>query len=325
MREEKGKQGRIFRPSRLPYQIFFLGWMTVPVFVLLSLERTPVAVLRAEFLSVDTAAIAFRAGALFLPLMFTAMGYLVLRRERFLAEAVVAEKKIGKKHEQLQANYERLSQKLAELQQAESERAEDPDAVTAVHRRARGNLAIVAGLLDLHAQQTQDPDLRDSFVEDRRRLKALALCHETLAQSGDPLRADFKDYAKALGEELVGALSPDRKVALALDMAAFPLGMEQLAPLGLVLHELLSNALRHAFLGIENPSITIRLEHEGSGEAVLRVLDNGIGMPQDLDVSYLSTVGLKLAKRLAGQMHGRIEMSGSAAGTAITVFFPYKG
>jgi two-component sensor histidine kinase len=135
----------------------------------------------------------------------------------------------------------------------------------------------------------------------------MGLIHQTLYQSKDFATVDFRHFLDALVPTLVASygVNPDR-IALSVEAAQVLLPIHAAMPCGLVVNELISNALKHAFPDGRRGEIAVKLFAEPAGRAVLSVADNGVGIPEDVDMSKTSTLGLQLVALLADQLGGTI-------------------
>ncbi|MDC3952281.1 sensor histidine kinase [Polyangium jinanense] len=190
-----------------------------------------------------------------------------------------------------------------------------------IHHRVKNNLQIVSSMLNLQMGQITDPHALQLFKESQTRVRSIALFHEKLYQSKDLARVEIAEYLRSLAAGLLYTygVSPDH-VALALDAEGVPLGVDAAITCGLVVNELVSNAIKHAFPDGRNGTVRVGLKRRGD-EVVLEVEDDGIGFPPDVDFRDAGTLGLKLVCILAEQIHGTIELQRDS-GTKFVVRFP---
>jgi two-component sensor histidine kinase len=151
----------------------------------------------------------------------------------------------------------------------------------------------------------------------------MALVHEKLYQSTNLSRIDFGDYIRALGELLFrsSAINPANVVFEVAGSEIF-LSIETAVPCGLVVNELLSNALKHAFPSGRGGSIRVQLDKQDDGSIALRLRDDGIGLPPAFDLDRTETLGLRLVQGLVQQIDGTIIIERPEAGAAFSVVFP---
>jgi two-component sensor histidine kinase len=187
-----------------------------------------------------------------------------------------------------------------------------------IHHRVKNNLEVVDSLLQLQADALSDPRLRAALAEASTRVHAIAEVHRLLHGAGDLARVDMKAYAEVLSASLTTlfAVDPER-VRVSFDAQSVPIDLRRAVPAGLVLNELVSNALKHAFPNGRKGSISVRLVAE-EGRVELAVRDDGVGLPDPLPSG---TLGLKLVRVLVEQLGGTVAFE-SASGTTVRVRFP---
>ena len=193
-----------------------------------------------------------------------------------------------------------------------------------VHHRVKNNLQIVASLLSLHSSRVEDQQVVDVLQDTRNRVHSMALLHEVLYRSGNLARINFAAYVEDLCRQLLRSFGPTvARVKLETRIAPIGLPLEQAVPCGLIINELVSNALKHAFPDERSGRITVQLDPAMGQVFVLRVSDDGVGLPPDLDPERTSTLGLQLVFNLTGQLHGHLTVDRpDDGGAAFSVFFP---
>jgi PAS domain S-box-containing protein len=190
-----------------------------------------------------------------------------------------------------------------------------------IHHRVKNNLQVVSSLLGLQAHMIDDPQLRVPFEESQARIQTMALVHQQLYRSGTLSQIDFAEYLRDLVTRVVrSSRVGDGRIALEISAEAVYLPIESAIPCGLLLHELLSNCIRHAFPGGRSGTIRVTLEQPPQGAYVLTVRDNGVGLPPGLDVQATASLGLRLVHLLTAQVHGRLTFE-SHGGTVVTLSF----
>lgn len=191
-----------------------------------------------------------------------------------------------------------------------------------IHHRVKNNLQIISTLLDLQGDHVLDEKSVRYFRDCQDRIKSMALIHEKLYQTRDFISINFADYIGNLAKYLFDSYVTDPgRVSLVLDVTPATLEIDQAIPLGLIVNELVSNSLKYAFPGERRGEITIRLHSGGDGGIVLQVMDTGVGLPPDLDIKKLDSLGLQLVGMLARQIGGEIE-TGHEGGTSFTIRCP---
>ena len=177
------------------------------------------------------------------------------------------------------------------------------------------------GLVDLQADEVQDAAMRDIFKDVNYRVRSMAMVHEKLYQSTDLARVEFADYAQSLMRYLwraQGAAASGIRLSSKLKPVFLPVNAA--VPCGLILNELFSNALKHAFKGRSRGNITVSLDSDRQGRVHLCVGDNGIGLPPELDLQNAHSLGLRLVHMLARQLQAAVEVVNDA-GTEFRITF----
>ncbi|MBK9032170.1 MAG: PAS domain S-box protein [Myxococcales bacterium] len=178
-----------------------------------------------------------------------------------------------------------------------------------IHHRIKNNLQIVSSMLNLQAAQHPDPLVQAMFMASQGRVRAIALMHETLYQVTDLTHVDFADYVHTLMEGLFESLSiSDGPVTWRLEADATRLALDQAIPCGLLVNELVTNALKHAFPDNRPGVITIRLARQAGDLVELEVSDDGVGLPPDLDPHQCQTLGLDLVFTIAQQLAAEVDV-----------------
>jgi PAS domain S-box-containing protein len=177
-----------------------------------------------------------------------------------------------------------------------------------IHHRVKNNLQIVSSMLNLQVDQLADPEALALFKESQTRVRSIALFHEKLYQSKDLARVDIADYLKGLATDLFATygVNPD-EIALDLDTDDVPIGVDAAISCGLIVNELVSNALKHAFPDGRTGTVRVALHQDGDA-VMLEVSDDGVGIPEGLDFRNPSTLGLKLVCILTEQVRGSIAL-----------------
>jgi two-component sensor histidine kinase len=188
-----------------------------------------------------------------------------------------------------------------------------------IHHRVKNNMQVISSLLNLQASQTPDPATKTILEESRQRVRSIAIIHERLYNSGDVANIDFGVYLKSVAEELCRAFGRG-EVSCVLDLEAIPFEIDKAIPAGLIVNELLTNALRHAFPAATKGTVCVRLRSLGEGNVELTVQDNGVGFPAGTDISSATTMGLAIIRTLVEQMHGTLTMD-TTHGTTCTIRF----
>jgi len=191
-----------------------------------------------------------------------------------------------------------------------------------IHHRVKNNMQIITSLLRLQSDNIKDDHDLDMFKESQMRIQSMALIHDKLYQSDDLTCIGFSEYLKELSTTLVRtyALNPGA-VTVTVEAADVSLGLDTAIPCGLLVNELVSNSLKHAFPDDRKGEISVTLQPVEDDQAALTVSDNGIGLPDDLDIRNTKSLGMELVVILAeGQLNGSLEVD-RTDGTAFRVVF----
>jgi two-component sensor histidine kinase len=190
-----------------------------------------------------------------------------------------------------------------------------------VHHRVKNNLQVIASLLNLQSRHVQDAQAVAMFKESQNRVQSMALIHERLYHSSDTTRLDFTSYLRTLMAYLFASYNTSNAtIALKLEVDRITFGIDTAIPCGLIVHELVANALKHGFPGMTQGEIHLGLRAQGDGQFRLRVSDNGVGFPKEVDFRHVESLGLKLVTMLTQQLDGEIELERHAGTTFIITF-----
>ena len=179
-----------------------------------------------------------------------------------------------------------------------------------IHHRVKNNLQIISSLLKLQSQYLKDKRYVDILKNSQNRIKSISLIHEMLYQSKHLSKINFKKYIGTLTNYLFRSCwdSPG-KIALKIESGNVSLPVDSAIPCGLIIHELISNSLKHAFPDGKEGEIKIALHSINAKDIELVISDNGIGIPEDLDFRNTKSLGLHLVTILAeDQLRGEIKL-----------------
>lgn len=194
-----------------------------------------------------------------------------------------------------------------------------------IHHRVKNNLQIISSLLNLQSRLVKDSKASDLFKISQDRIHSMALVHEKLYYSTNFKKVDFADYIHSLFQSLRRNYYHEAKdITLTVSLEELNLPVRIAIPCGLILNELLSNAIKHAFdkTPLKEQKIGIDLRRIGKKEIELKVRDNGVGMPKDFRLRQKESLGLSLVSFLAkDQLQGRFEWSRKKIGTEFTIQF----
>lgn len=195
-----------------------------------------------------------------------------------------------------------------------------------IHHRIKNNLQVISSLLDLQAEKfrgkknIKDSQVLEAFKESQDRVISMALVHEELHKGGEIDTLNFSTYIQELADNLfLSYRLENESISLDMDIEEdIYFNMDAAIPLGIITNELVSNSLKHAFSGRDKGEIRIKLHREKNGEReiedcksttfTLSVADNGVGIPEDLDIEDIDSLGLQLVVALVDQLDGELEL-----------------
>jgi len=191
-----------------------------------------------------------------------------------------------------------------------------------IHHRVKNNLQVISSLLNLQAVGMKDERILELLRESQNRIRSMALIHERLYRSENLARINFGEYLRSL----VGFLARSYnipQVEVKIHVKSISLPVNTAIPCGLIVNELVSNALKYAFPGGLQGQVDVSLELKNETSGVLTVADNGVGFPQEIDFRSTKTLGLQLINTLTLQINGTIELI-RARGTTFSITFPLE-
>lgn len=171
-----------------------------------------------------------------------------------------------------------------------------------IHHRVKNNLQIISSLMSLQSRSVENKEANKVLNESRRRVEAIALIHQKLYQDNKNNLVDFKSYL----EEILASqkiLTPNLDCQLRSD--AIIISLDTAVPLGLIVSEIITNSVKHAFPGIEKPVLEIDLNKNGD-DFQLIVSDNGVGLPEDFEIESSSSLGSEIIVALVSQINAEI-------------------
>lgn len=190
-----------------------------------------------------------------------------------------------------------------------------------VYHRVKNNLQVIDSLLKIESEYVKDERSLAIFRESQNRIKSMALVHQQLYQTNDSNRLPFKGYIRNLAENLYRSYGVSRsRIELHLDIADILLGVDTAIPCGLIVNELISNALKYAFPEGKRGEIYVLMTEKHDDLYLLEVGDNGIGLEADFDFQKLDTLGLRLVDMLVKELHGSLKLHRNG-GTMYTISF----
>ena len=190
-----------------------------------------------------------------------------------------------------------------------------------IHHRVKNNLQIIISLLNLQSRQVKDKKVLSAIQESQNRVRAMALVHEKIYQSEHLSEIDICEYISYLAKYLFQFYGTDMKaIKLVLEGSCIKVGINTAVPLGLVINELVSNSLKHAFPK-GRPGKVIICMHRDENGIVISIKDDGVGMPEHIETGKTDSLGLMLIQSLANQLGATISLD-RQCGTAYTIHIP---
>ncbi len=180
-----------------------------------------------------------------------------------------------------------------------------------IHHRVKNNLQRISSLMYLQSQNIGEKNPFEVLNDSQSRIRSVAMIHEKLYKSKDFPSVNFEEYINDLAGTLFHSYkNPDKPVTLNMDVGDIPLDINRAIPCALIINELLSNALKHAFTGVRQGDIKITFHyHSGNNRYTLVVKDNGVGFPENKDFRKMGTLGMQLVNTLATrQLQGNLEL-----------------
>lgn len=194
-----------------------------------------------------------------------------------------------------------------------------------IHHRVKNNLQMVSSLLHLQSEKIRDPSLLAIFLESQNRVRSMAIIHECLYESPDLAHLDFSDYVEKLTDNLLRtySLHPEKNV-LRLSVDRVALDLDVAIPCGLIITELVSNALKYAYPEGQEGLIHVKFRVLPENRYELTVADEGVGLPGPLNFDSIDSLGLRLVQILTEQLEGRIRVE-NAPGASFIIEFKDPG
>jgi two-component sensor histidine kinase len=191
-----------------------------------------------------------------------------------------------------------------------------------IHHRVKNNLQIITSLLHMQGEQ-QAAGVRDLLSESEARVRSIALVHESLYRADSLASIDVDSYLNALTSGLVKTYAANHATTEIIKHGV-TLPLDAATPLGLIVNELVSNALKHAFPDKRKGTITVSLREIPPDALLLEVRDDGVGLPPELDLDHPKSMGLQVVRSLTDQLGDAFEVD-RTSGTNIKITFPKPG
>jgi two-component sensor histidine kinase/CBS domain-containing protein len=193
-----------------------------------------------------------------------------------------------------------------------------------IHHRVKNNLQVISSVLRLQSDYIKDERVLTLFKDSQNRIRSMALIHEKLHQSSNLLKINFDEYVRDLADNLLRSYAANSQAAtLRTQAAGVHLNIDTAIPCGLIINELVSNALKHAFpTPTSENEILVEISPAADNRFILTIRDNGIGFPSELDFRNTESLGLELVCIFTEQLDGTIDLDqAEGAGTTFTIKF----
>jgi PAS domain S-box-containing protein len=188
------------------------------------------------------------------------------------------------------------------------------------HHRIKNNIASIGHLLSLQAQSTTNPEVLGALQDAAARVSGMRVLYDRMLMADRYQEADLDTYLGGLVESVVGLLAGETRVTVEKSIGQVTLGSKELFPLGLIVNEIVTNMIKHAFAG--RAAGTVRISGSAEGNVVTLVLeDDGMGLPQGFSVEDSKGFGLTLVQMLCGQLDAKLTVDSCASGTRWTIVF----
>ena len=212
-----------------------------------------------------------------------------------------------------------VEQRTAQLRDALKEKE---TLLQEIHHRVKNNLQVVSSLINIQQRKLGPGASRQALQECQTRVQAIALVHDKLYQSRDYSSVPFSQYARDLAANVFHAAGlSSGAVKLEVEVSEVSLGVDKAIPCGLILNELVTNALKHGFPQDRPGTVRVELGQTADGHVRLAVSDDGVGLPAGLDIRHSDTLGLQLVRTLAEQLAAKLEVGRGDRGTLFEVVF----
>lgn len=189
-----------------------------------------------------------------------------------------------------------------------------------IHHRVKNNLALVSSLMELQAMNSENGELNDRLLEGVLRIKSIAGIHEQLYRSRTFSRIRISDELRSLVNSIVSTLQSGQNLKLQYDLDEVEISINQGIPFSLLINEVVTNIIKHAYRGRDSGSVDIRLKEEG-GKVFFEIEDDGIGLPEEFGGMTKSSMGLRLIDLLTRQLGAEKRHESTGSGTLFTIRF----
>ena len=224
----------------------------------------------------------------------------------------------------LQESEERVESQRATLERQTASLQQRETLLREIHHRVKNNMQVMSSLLSLQARAALNPETRRMLEDNQNRIQSMALLHEILYQSEDLALVDFPKYVLRTVDYLFRSFgAQDHQIYLHTELDQLALDLDDALPFGLLISEVVSNSLKHAFPEGRGGKVSIFLKQQSETSISLRLADDGVGLPRELDWTISRSLGLRLVRALAQQLRGTLEIR-SEDGTEVRLTFQVR-
>lgn len=249
-------------------------------------------------------------------LFFAGLAFFIIQKLRNQKNQLeISNEEINQKNEEIAAQRDELQSVSDRLQESLQEKV---TLLKEIHHRVKNNLQVISSLFNLQSKIIQDPVALAAIRDGQSRVQSMALIHQKLYQSDNLAIIDFQEYLHQLMQSIADTYrSIETEVQYSLDAQQIQLDIDTAIPLGLIINELVSNSYKYAFRKDQPGRIKIEVKAGNLPFYTLKVSDNGKGIPKDLNLEEINSLGLKLVNILSRQLRGKVEILDEPG----TVFF----
>jgi len=194
-----------------------------------------------------------------------------------------------------------------------------------IHHRVKNNLQIISSILSLQNTYVKDQGTKDVLRESINRIRSMSVIHETLYKSNNFATINFSDYLLGLTEDIISTYksNPNLKLEVISDLSDLKLDIRQAIPCGLIVNEIITNAVKYAFENVSHGEIYLRINYDHEN-VYFEIGDNGSGLPTDFNIEEAESLGLQLVHTLVEQLEGGLTIE-IKKGTLFKIVFPLTG
>jgi two-component sensor histidine kinase len=224
--------------------------------------------------------------------------------------------------ETIESQYQ-LKQNILDHQHELEESLEEKETLLSeIHHRVKNNLAVISGMLQIQSFNEPNVEIQQKLLNSTLRVKSMANIHEQLYQSNSFSKMEFDKGLKRLVETILQTLNDDKEINMNFHLEPVQLNIHQAVPCSLIVNEVITNCLKHAFTDRETGNIDTYMKSK-NGELQIKIVDDGVGMPQQEQSKNKESIGLELIQTLARQINGTFSYKPREAGegTSFTIRF----